>query len=79
MLLTFLNFDDLDEICVYDLGLTEQQIEKINLMEKVKLYEIEKVNPKLLKPIMIDVHGKSVKGWYAWNEVVSEDAFVPSI
>jgi hypothetical protein len=65
-----INFDDLKEICVYDLGMTNQQIEKLNSIQKVKVYQIEKVHPKLLKPVVIDVHGKSVRGWYAWKPVV---------
>lgn len=64
------NFDELEEICVYNLGLTEEQKDKINSMQKVKLYEIERAHTKLLKPVIIDVHGKSVRGWYAWKPVI---------
>jgi hypothetical protein len=52
------------------LSLTPAQKEKIKSIEKVNLYEIENAHPKLLKPVVIDLHGKSVRGWYAWKPVI---------
>lgn len=65
-----INFDDLEEICVYNLGMNTKQIEQVNSMQKVRVYEVDLVNPKLLKPNIIDVHGKSARGWYAWKPVI---------
>jgi len=68
------NFDELEEIMVFNLSMTNEQIEKLNRIEKLKIYSIEKVHPKLLKPVIIDVHGKSVRGWYAWKPVIIKQA-----
>lgn len=64
------DFDNLQEICVYDLGMTKEQRDKIGSIQKVNLYKVDMVNPKLLKPVIIDVHGKSARGWYAFKPVI---------
>lgn len=63
------NFDDLEEIAVFDIGLTRMEKLKLARMAKVNVYDIEKVHPDILKPI--ETHpNKRVPGSYAWKPVI---------
>ncbi|MDR3646003.1 MAG: putative sugar O-methyltransferase [Candidatus Babeliales bacterium] len=68
------NFDSLNEISVFNLGLTQDQIEQLETIEKVKVYSVELTNPDLLKPFKTTTWGKHVPGWYAWKPVVIKQA-----
>ena len=61
------NFDQTKEIAVFDLGLTNDQKETLNGIQKVKLYSIELTHPDLLTQFVVR---KIVPGWYAWKFVV---------
>jgi hypothetical protein len=61
------NFDNTQEIAVFNLGLQKEQIDQLNAIEKVKVYEVELTNPDLLKPIASI--GNKI-GWYAWKPVI---------
>lgn len=63
------NFEDIKEIAVFDLGLQKDQLSILRSIEKVNIYEVEKVNPDILK-IVEASPGKFVPGWYAWKPVV---------
>ena len=67
-------FKNLGEIVVFDLGLTEQQIEQLRKIAKVSVHKIKHSNPKLLKYFKVSNFGKTVPGWYAWKFVVLEQA-----
>lgn len=67
------NFDHLGQIAVFNLGLTKKQIDEINSMEKVKVYEVKLTHPDLLKPFNV-FGNKWVPGWYAWKPVVIKQA-----
>lgn len=62
------DFDDIQEIAVFDLGLTTQQRSKLKTIKKVNVYDVQKVHPDILKPVQV-APGKSVPGWYAWKPV----------
>lgn len=62
------NFDNLSTLAVYNLGLTEEQINQLNAIEKVEIREIRKVHPDILKPFRT-LENKYVAGWYAWKPV----------
>lgn len=68
------NFDQLGEIAVFDIGLDANQIVKLNSIEKVQVYEIEKIHPDILKPVLVNNWGKMVPGWYAWKPVAMKQA-----
>lgn len=59
------NFDELGEIAVFDLGFTEQQLDELHCIEKVRVYNVELTHPDLLKP-----NSRLKRGWYAWKPVV---------
>lgn len=63
------DFDKIGEIAVFDLGLSETNKAKLTTIEKVKIYEIEKAHPDILKPFKTRKAGKHVPGWYAWKPV----------
>jgi hypothetical protein len=64
------NFDELEELAVFDIGLTEKQRAMLQKIEKVKLYNVELTHPNLLKPMFVNNAGKTVPGCYAWKPVI---------
>lgn len=64
-----LHFDDIAEISVYDLGLTEQQKQELLCIEKVALCEIEKTNPYIFDLIETGPN-RIVRGLFSWKPVV---------
>ena len=65
-----LHFNELGEIAVYNLGLTDQECDTLNKIRKVKVYEVEKTNQDIIKPFVADSSGRTVPGWYAWKPVI---------
>lgn len=63
------NYKQTQEIAVFDLGLTIEQKNKLNAIEKVKLYDVEITHPDLLKNFKTHPQGKMIFGWYAWKPV----------
>jgi GR25 family glycosyltransferase involved in LPS biosynthesis len=68
------SFDALGRIAVFDLGLTREQIEELNRIEKVQVYDLEVTHPDLLTRFKAQPWGKSVPGWYAWKPVAIKQA-----
>lgn len=64
------NFSNLEEIAIFNLGLSDAEITKLKKIKKVKIYEIKKTHPDLLKVFVTSPGGKTVPGWYAWKPVV---------
>lgn len=67
------DFDSLDQIAVFDLGLKVEQREVLENIEKVKIYEIEKKHPDILQYFQTNSQ-KKVRGWYAWKPVAMKQA-----
>ncbi len=63
------NFNDIEQIAVFDIGLDQKQREKLSSIKKVRVYEVEKTHPDILKPFEVRPD-KFVPGWYAWKPVV---------
>ncbi|MDR3646570.1 MAG: glycosyltransferase [Candidatus Babeliales bacterium] len=68
------NFDNINEIAVFDLGLEAEQINHLNTMKKVRVYEIEKANPDIIKSVVVNNWGKKVPGWYSFKPVAIKQA-----
>jgi GT2 family glycosyltransferase len=64
------NFDKVGGIAVFDLGLTEDQIETLNAIDKVSVHKIELTHPDLLTYFKTSHAGRLTPGWYAWKFVV---------
>lgn len=68
------NFDNLGEIAVANIGLTQEQVNKLNTLQKVRVFEVEQANPDILKPFVVNKSGKEVPGWYSFKPVVVKQA-----
>lgn len=68
------NFDQLGEIAVFDLGLTQEQRTTLKKIQKVQLYDVERVHEDILRPFNTRTWGKPVPGWYAWKPVIIKQA-----
>lgn len=68
------NFDQLSQIAVFDIGLNPEQCTYLESIEKVKVYQIEKVHPDIIRPVFVNNWGKMVPGWYAWKPVAMKQA-----
>lgn len=68
------DFDHLDEIAVFDLGLTEDQKFLINSIQKTKVYPIEPIRPDLFTYFVTNSAGRIIRGWFAWKPVIFKQA-----
>ena len=68
------DFNRLGEIAIFDLGLTQEQCNELQTIEKVTVYDVELTHPDLLKLFNTQAWGKLVPGWYAWKPVVIKQA-----
>jgi len=64
------DFDNLDQIAVFDLGLNLEQKTIVERMDKTQVYSVEMVNPKLLTYFVTSPQGRSIRGWFAWKPVI---------
>lgn len=69
-----IDFDNLGEIAVFDLGMNAQQLQQLNKIQKVKVYQVEMVHQNLLKPFLTNQSGRKVRGWFAWKPVIIKQA-----
>jgi hypothetical protein len=67
-----LNFDDLEVIFVYDLGLDINQINQLENIQKLEIKNVEKTNSDILTNIQTD-HHRWVKGLFSWKPVIIRD------
>lgn len=67
------NFNELQEIMVFDLGLNNQNKNILLDIDKVTINEIDKTNPDILKDIQTDQQ-RFVKGLFSWKPVVIKQA-----
>jgi len=63
----------LNEIAVYDLGLTPEQLDTIKRIDKVKILEVEKVHP-LVTTFLHSDNSRWVRGLFSWKPVVIKQA-----
>lgn len=63
------NENDIGEIMVYDLGLSQENINKINSIKYVNIYQVEKINPYIIEDLQTDTNRK-VKGLFSWKPVI---------
>ena len=68
------NFDDIGAIAVFNLGFTPAQIDELNSIEKVTVYEVEQTNPSMFTYFKNRKWENYVRGWYSWKPVVIKQA-----
>lgn len=69
------NFNEIEQIAVFNLGLNQSNLDYLATIEKVSLYSIEQTNPDILKRFNTRPWGKPVPGWYSWKPVILKQAF----
>ncbi len=67
-------YADLQEIAVFDLGMTTQEIDFLKSLSKVQVYSFQEKNPDLLKSFFVPGSKKDYLGWYAWKPVAIKEA-----
>lgn len=70
------NYERLDTIAVFDLGLNQKQIQRLRHIKKVQVFELEKYNPAITTPFSSDNNNslKRAPGWYAFKDVALQQA-----
>jgi hypothetical protein len=68
------NGKEVKEISIYDLGLTSEQKKELEKKPFVKVCELEKRHPDILKKFKIRSMGRVARGWYAWKPVAIKQA-----
>lgn len=62
-------------VLIFDLGLSQHQINELNQDERLKVYPIEMVHPHITKKFVVRSNGRLARGWYAWKPVALKQAF----
>ena len=68
------DFENLGEIAVFDLGLTQAQRNQLKNMQKVSLHTVEITHPDIIKQFVISRSGRLTIGHFAWKPVVIKQA-----
>lgn len=63
------NYENLQEIAVFDLGMSNNEIDELKKIEKVNVYKLEMTNPEILTEIVTAPWGRRVPGCFAWKPV----------
>lgn len=64
------NFEEIHEIAVFDLGLKPWQRKELENICKVQVYDVELTHPQLLSFFLTKENGQLKRGWYAWKPVL---------
>ncbi len=67
------NFNELGHIAIFNLGLTDEQINQLNEIEKLTVHQVEKTHPDILTFFYLP-NGYRTLGWYAWKPVAIKQA-----
>jgi hypothetical protein len=65
--------DSFREIAVFDLGMTPEQLDTIRKIDRVKVFEVEKVHP-LITTFLHSDNSRWVRGLFSWKPVVIKQA-----
>ncbi len=68
------NFENTGEIAVANIGMNPQQLEHLKTIQKVRIFEVEKTNPQIITPFVVNASRKSVPGWYSWKPTAVKQA-----
>lgn len=64
------NYTKVSKIAVFDLGLTQLEIDSLKQINFVEVYPIEDVNSEMRKKFVVRTNGRLARGWYSWKPVV---------
>jgi hypothetical protein len=63
------NNQHVKEVAVFDLGMSSDQKNEINKIDRVKIYEVEKINPLIIEPLYSN-KDRWIKGLFSWKPVI---------
>jgi hypothetical protein len=66
--------ENIEEIAVFNLGLTDAEKIALEELAFVHVYEVEKTNPLILEKFQVNANGKIARGLYSWKPVVLKQA-----
>lgn len=62
------NFNELAEIAVFDLGLTEEQRADLADIDKLTVHQVEKTNPAMFTLFQAHINQeRHIRGWFSWK------------
>lgn len=64
------NYNKLGALGIANLGMTSEQIHELEKIDKVFVFDVDKVHPDIIAPVRVNNGGKYVPGWYAWKSVI---------
>lgn len=67
------NYASLEQIAVFDLGLSSKEIDTLRSIDKVMVYQLQKTHPEQLKYFTLPT-GQRWFGWYTWKPVIIKQA-----
>lgn len=68
------NFNEINQIAVFDIGMTCKQREEMQKIAKVTVYDPEIIHKDMLKEMITRPNGKKGRGYYTWKPVVVKQA-----
>lgn len=66
------NFDECQEIAVFDLGFEQEELQTLQNIQKVNVYPLDKTHPDMLT--YFRDHGINCLGWFSWKPVAIKKA-----
>jgi hypothetical protein len=63
------DFNNLNQIAVFDLGFTQNQRTMLESIKKVTVYDLEITHPDILNQFITSPWGRTVRGHFAWKPV----------
>jgi hypothetical protein len=67
------NYAETKEIAVFNLGLNAEQVNTLNRLQKVKVYDVERANPLITEPLY-NSPNRWIRGLFSWKPVVIKQA-----
>lgn len=68
------NYVSTAHIAVFDLGLTPNQIDELNRIKTVRVYDIENANAEMRQKFEVRRSGRLARRWYSWKPAVFRQA-----
>lgn len=71
------NEKELKKIAVYNLGMQPHQIQQLQTIDRVEVFDVKKINPLITTPLFSAKHGnydRWVKGLFSWKPVIINQA-----
>lgn len=65
---------EVEEIAVFDIGLTKKQRDYLSAKPEVVVLDLEEVNPYMKTEFQVRPNGRISRGWYSWKPVAIKQA-----